>query len=76
MSDAAFKTAPYAAYTTKQLKTFIADPKQLNAVTVARMQGEVDRRAKAAVGDWSVMTDGERLRHAQSTGRARVGNNI
>ena len=59
-----------------QLNIFIAEPQQLNEATVTKMQAEVDRRAKAAAGDWSVMTDGERLRYAQSTGRTRAGNDI
>lgn len=62
MSDAAFKSAPYASYTTMQLCTFIREPQQLNAETVAKMQAEVDRRAKVAAGDWSVMTSSEKLR--------------
>jgi hypothetical protein len=74
MSDAAFKSAPYAAYTTTQLRIYIKEPQELNEETVAKMQAEVDRREKVAAGDWSVMTDGERLRHAQVTGRTRAGN--
>lgn len=63
--DAAFKTAPYPSYTTMQLQIFIKEPHQLNAATVAKMQAEVDRRAKVAAGDVSVMTPGERLRRAR-----------
>lgn len=66
MSDAAFKSAPYPAYTTMQLKIFIAEPQQLNAETVAKMQKEVDRREKVAAGDMSVATPAERLRAIRS----------
>lgn len=67
MADAALKSAPYSAYTTMQLRIFIADPQQLNAETVAKMQSEVDRRAKVEAGDVSVMTPAERLRHIRAT---------
>lgn len=40
------------------------------------MISEIKRRIKVANGDWSVMTDIERLRHAQKTGRTRAGNSI
>lgn len=73
MSDAAFKTAKFPGYTTAQLKEFIADP-EADMIRRELMQFEVDRRVKVAAGDWSVMTDGERLRHAQHTGRTRAGN--
>jgi hypothetical protein len=66
MSDAAFKSAPYSAYTTMQLNQFIVNPQQLNAETVDKMQAEVDRRAKVKAGDKSVMTDGERLRYVDA----------
>lgn len=53
---ATFNTAPYAAYTTKEL---------LAAVEAGRgtdkMTGEIERRAKRDAGDYSVMTPGERL---------------
>jgi hypothetical protein len=71
MSDAAFKTGKYPAYTTNQLREFVTAG-QGNDVMFA----EIARREKVAAGDWDAMTDGERLRHAQTTGRTRAGNNI
>jgi len=61
MSDAAFKTAMYPAYTTTQLQVMAA-----NCTTDARakMEAELLRRAKRDAGDVSVMTDGERLHRA------------
>jgi hypothetical protein len=75
MSDSAFKTAAYPSFTTQQLEAFIADPK-VSPITREVMEAEIVRRAKVAAGDWSVMTAGERLRHAQATGRTRAGNSI
>lgn len=70
MSDAAFKTAPFASYTTRQLQEFIDttvpctdDQYEKNEA----MEREIVRRAKVAAGDVSVMTDGERLRHGKRT---------
>lgn len=71
MSDAAFKTGKYPAYTTPQLMVAIKSGQGNDA-----MVAEVERRQKVAAGDWSVMTDGERLRYAQSTGRTRAGNSL
>lgn len=64
MSDNAFRTAYFPGYTTAQLK------EKLNGVgmlmeTVILMEYEIDRREKVAAGDVSVMTPGERLRHAR-----------
>ena len=63
MSDSAFKTAPYPAYTTDELKKFLA--KAQGDCDVIR--AEIERRAKVKAGDTSVMTDGERLRHVRKT---------
>ena len=60
MSDAAFKTAPYAAYTTAQLRAFIAEGRGNDV-----MAAEITRRERRDAGDRSVMTPGERLRSAQ-----------
>ena len=61
MSDAAFKTAPYAAYTTDHLIAAIA-----NGNGTEKMVAEVARRAKRDAGDVSVMMPGERLRYARA----------
>lgn len=63
MSDAAFKSAPFAGYTTKELEV-----RMINAddVTAAKMRAEIERRAKRDAGDRSVMTPGERLRNPLS----------
>ncbi len=73
MSDAAFKTAKYPGYTTAELQAFIADYDSSTAVdqvrapqAIADMKAEIERRAKVAAGDVSVMTDGERLRQVKS----------
>ena len=61
MSDAAFKSAPFAAYTSAELQAAInrgEDPR-------LAMRFEIARREKVAAGDVSVMTPGERLRHAR-----------
>lgn len=56
--DAAFKTAPFPGYTTAELEAFIAR----GSAKAPAMRLEIERRAKVAAGDRSVMTDGERLR--------------
>lgn len=67
MSDSAFATRAYPAYTTDQLKDMVK-----NAIargsweTVARMANELARRELVRQGDVSVMTAGERLQHAKS----------
>jgi hypothetical protein len=80
MSDAAFKTAKYPAYTTKELRQWVAEhdrsTRKFAASQYIAIVNEISRREKRDAGDWSVMTDGERLRHAQSTGRTMAGNNI
>ena len=61
MSDAAFKTAKYPAYTTAQLQAFIA-----KGEGNPTMEAEVARRVLVAAGVTSVMTDGERLRFVRA----------
>jgi hypothetical protein len=70
MSDAAFRTAKYPAYTTAELSRWVADHTAGKSLLAANQYhdvcGEITRRAKVAAGDVSVMTDGERLRHAKA----------
>lgn len=61
MADAAFKTAAYPAYTTAELRDYVSGGFDYNGSAKA----EIDRRAKVAAGDVSVMTPGERLRYSQ-----------
>ena len=61
MSDAAFATAAYPAYTTAQLEA--AMERGVDDVTKTKMVAEISRRARVADGDRSVMTPGERLRN-------------
>lgn len=61
MPDAALKSAPYASYTTAQLKEFVADG-GANLITRGVMVAEIERRAAVGAGDWSVMTPAEKLR--------------
>ncbi|MDX8492895.1 hypothetical protein RFN29_15055 [Mesorhizobium sp. VK22B] len=65
--DSAFKTAPYGAYTTDQLRRM---EKEATDATAIVMQGEIARRERVAAGDVDSMTPGERLRFAK-TGKAR-----
>lgn len=65
MSDAAFKSAPYPAYTTAQLREFVAYD-DADPITRDVMQREIARREAVAAGDVSQMTDGERLRLARA----------
>lgn len=81
MSDAAFKIAKYPGYTTAELQKIIEDSKGGNVRGVTEdhrfeMADEIARRAKVKAGDVSVMTDRERLRHVQATGRTLAGNDI
>lgn len=71
--DAAFKTAAYPAYTTAQLREFVADYDPATALdkfrapqAIADMKAEITRREAVAAGDVSVMTNGERLRFARA----------
>lgn len=61
MSDSAFQSAPFPAYTTAHLRE-IAD-NMLVPETGAKMRAEIERREKRDAGDVSVMTPAERLRH-------------
>lgn len=62
MSDSAFTSAPYPAYTTAQLKDRVDNAIELPDDTREKMRTEIERRAKREAGDVSVMTAGERLR--------------
>ena len=70
MSDAAFKTAAFPAYTTADLRRWLAQhtegQKMLAADQYHKVCAELTRRAKRDAGDVSVMTDGERLRHIRA----------
>lgn len=83
MSDAAFKTAAYPAFTTAELADRITlldrryenrapggDAYDADMATLAKMRAEIERREKVAAGDRSVMTDGEKLRLSRQQGRA------
>ena len=59
--DSAFATAPYSGYTTDQLRVMAQ-----TSANAAKMLAEIDRRERVAAGDVSVMTPGERLRHARA----------
>lgn len=66
MSDSAFKSAPFAGFTSRELEARVAqlsddDPKRY------QMLAEIARRERVAAGDRSVMTAGERLRYAQKS---------
>lgn len=61
MSDSAFKSAPFAAYTTKELAASV-ERASAPAETIAKMVAEIARRAQRDAGDVSVMYPGERLR--------------
>jgi len=65
--DSAFATAPYPAYTTKELHAIVAAGRG-NPVMLA----EIARRAARDAGDTSVMTPGERLRRARGIDRFDV----
>ena len=63
MSDTAFKTAAYPAYSTAELREWLRRPtSDMSEEKAIRITREIERRAKRDAGDWSVMTDGERLR--------------
>lgn len=68
MSDAAFKTGALPAYTTFELRKFLAkrDGKPLSEDAAAKMRAEIDRRERVSAGDVSVMTPGERLRYSRA----------
>jgi len=64
VSDAAFKTAAYPAYTTAELTKWVEEGTAQNP---AKVLDELRRRARRDAGDTSVMTDGERLRHVKAS---------
>lgn len=64
MSDAAFKTGAYPAYTIDELKAFVAEGREPSIA--AAMTAEIARRDRVAAGDVSAMTPGERLRHSRN----------
>jgi hypothetical protein len=64
MSDAAFPTGRYPAFTTSELESFLADGRP--AVIADAMRAEIARRHAVAAGDVSQMTPGERLRYFRS----------
>lgn len=71
MSDSAFKSASFPGYTTKELQRWLVDVEvELDDESYLKVVAEVERRAKIAEGDVSVMTQGERLRYIR-TGKAR-----
>jgi hypothetical protein len=69
MSDSAFKTAMYPAYTTAELLASVERKKAdgYAPMDYAGMVAEIKRRELVAAGDVSVMTAGERLRHAKAS---------
>jgi hypothetical protein len=67
MADSAFKTAPFAAYTTAEL-TAAAARDGANYVAAAKMLAEIARRAQRDAGDVSVMYPAERLRFVRANG--------
>jgi hypothetical protein len=67
MADAAFKTAPFAAYTTKELMAAV-ERKENSEDARAKMILEVVRRAQRDAGDVSVMYPAERLRFVKVNG--------
>ncbi|MEI9402324.1 hypothetical protein [Mesorhizobium argentiipisi] len=69
MSDTAFKSAPYASYTTIELAR-AADAPRLSTAERIRMLDEISRRERVEAGDMDSMTPGERLRFIKS-GEAR-----
>ena len=70
MSDTAFKTAAFPGYTTKELQDMVDECMAMNISPNPVIVAEITRRARAAEGDQSVMTQGERLRFLR-TGKAR-----
>lgn len=72
MSDTAFTTAPFPAYTTAQLEAAYAAKRNVvgYGAHCEKLQAEIDRRHAVMAGDVSQMTPGERLRYAK-TGKAR-----
>lgn len=65
--DAAFASRPWPSLTTAELKAAAAKP-TTTPETRTKMEAEVERRAKVAAGDTSVMFPAERLRHINAGG--------
>lgn len=63
MSDAAFKSAPYAGYTTTELSDATRNGE---TATADKMRQEIARRERVASGDMTDATPGERLRAAKA----------
>jgi hypothetical protein len=65
MSDSAFPTADYPAFTLAQLRQWIADNDRMGTANNYRNRilTEIARREAVAAGDVSAMTPGEQLRH-------------
>lgn len=63
MADAAFKTAPFAGYTTDQLSEAAhAATRNNDTATADKMRREIYRRGRVASGDMTDATPSERLR--------------
>tara|TARA_R110000868_G_scaffold396275_1_gene668414 strand:+ start:548 stop:751 length:204 start_codon:yes stop_codon:yes gene_type:complete len=65
MADSAFKTAPFAAYTSKELIDAV-ERAENSAEARTKMILEIARRAQRDAGDVSVMYPAERLRFAKA----------
>lgn len=65
--DAAFASRPWPSLTTAELTAAAAKP-TTPADRRAKMEAEIERRAKVAAGDTSVMFPAERLRHIEAGG--------
>lgn len=72
MSDSAFPTTAYPAYTTAELHKWLAEhakgTRQFAAGQYDKICAELSRRGKVESGDVSAMTPGERLRFAKKQG--------
>lgn len=69
MSDAAFATAKFPAYSTADLSRWLANHSEGKSMLAANQYhdvcAELTRRGKVAAGDVSQMTPGERLRRVR-----------
>lgn len=66
MSDAAFATKPYPAYTTSQLEAVVTEGRAPQL-----MIDEIARRKAVEAGDYSNSTAGERMRFGRANPNAR-----
>lgn len=70
MSDSALTTSKFTAYTTTYLRERIqaqeAGYVEIHPDTLAMVRAEVDRRERAASGEFEAMTTGERLRRVRA----------